>query len=155
MSEEQNKSEMTLLLESMKEQEKMAKKTLWHQRIRTILVLVMVLAVVITLMDVVPLVKNAVANAESVLFEVQNLTLNASSAVDELMLTVDALDLENTLAGIDALVADSSAVVETSAADIQKSLEAISSLDIAGLNKSIKALEAVSTSIGRFFGYKG
>ena len=37
----------------------------------------------------------------------------------------------------------------------QKSLEAISALDVDGLNKSIKALEAVTTSIGKFFGYRG
>ena len=57
--------------------------------------------------------------------------------------------------GIDALVEDSSVVVETSAAEIKKSLEVISGLDVEGLNKSIKALETVTRSIGRLFGYNG
>lgn len=151
MPEETKNNDLTLLLESMQSQEKMAKKTLWHQRIRTALVLIMVVAV----LTLIPSIKDAVANAQTVMFEIQNLTLEAGAAVDELMLTVESLDLENTLAGIDALVADSSAVVETSAEDIKKSLEMISNLDVDGLNKSIKALETVATSIGRLFGYRG
>lgn len=151
MSDEMKKMDLSPLLESMKEQEKMAKKVLWHQRIRTALVMVMVLAV----LSLIAPVKSAISNAEAALADIQVLTMDAGKAVDELMLTVNSLDLENTLTGIDQLVADSSAVVENSAADIQKSLEAISALDVDGLNKSIKALEAVTTSIGKFFGYRG
>ena len=45
MTEIPEKNEMTQLLDSMKAQEKAAKKALWHQRIRTVLTLVLVLAV--------------------------------------------------------------------------------------------------------------
>ena len=127
------KSELAQLLESARQQENFARRSLWHQRIRTERVLVMVLAVV-----------NGV----------QLLTGNASYAVRELLDTVDALDLDKTLAGIDKLVADSNQMVEDSAEDIQKSLQSSASLDVEGLNESIKALEAVTTSIGRLFGYK-
>ena len=151
MSEEMKNRDLTLLLESMKAQEKAAKRTLWHQRIRTVLVLLLVIAI----LSLIAPVKNTLNNADIALSQVETLTTEAGKAVDELMLTVEALDLDNTLAGIDALVADSSAVVESSAADIQRSLESISSLDIEGLNNSIQALEAVTTTIGRLFGYKG
>lgn len=137
------KSELAQLLESARQQENFARRSLWHQRIRTVLVLVMVLAVV-----------SVVGPAKAALNDVQLLTGNASYAVRELLDTVDALDLDKTLDGIDKLVADSNQMVEDSAEDIQKSLQSIASLDVEGLNESIKALEAVTTSIGRLFGYK-
>ena len=137
------KSELAQLLESARQQENFARRSLWHQRIRTVLVLVMVLAVV-----------SVVGPAKAALNDVQLLTGNASYAVRELLDTVDALDLDKTLAGIDKLVAYSNQMVEDSAEDIQKSLQSIASLDVEGLNESIKALEAVTTSIGRLFGYK-
>ena len=151
MPEETKNNDLALLMESMKEQEKAAKKVLWHQRIRTVMVLVMVIAI----LSLISPIKTTLNNANLALAQVETLTTDAGKAVDELMLTVESLDLENTLSGIDALVEDSSTVVENAAADIQKSLETISSLDIEGLNNSIKALEAVTTSIGRLFGYKG
>ena len=141
--EEKQQSELTQLLDSAKRQENFARRSLWHQRIRTLLVLVMVAAVV-----------SVIGPAKAALSDVQLLTSNASYAVRELLDTVDALDLDATLDGIDKLVADSSKMVENSADDIQKSLQSIASLDVEGLNESIKALEAVTTSIGRLFGYK-
>ena len=137
------KSELAQLLESARQQENFARRSLWHQRIRTVLVLVMVLAVV-----------SVVGPAKAALNDVQLLTGNASYAVRELLDTVDALDLDATLDGIDKLVADSSKMVENSADDIQKSLQSIASLVVEGLNESIKALEAVTTAVGRLFGYK-
>lgn len=144
MQNENPKTEAQQLLESMQRQEDFAKRSLWHQRIRTALVLVMVLAVV-----------SVIGPAKATLNNVQMLTGNASYAVAELMNTVEALDLENTLEGIDQLVLDSSKMVENSADDIQASLEKIASLDIDSLNQSIQALQAVTTAIGRFFGYTG
>ena len=137
------KSELAQLLESARQQENFARRSLWHQRIRTLLVLVMVVAVV-----------SVIGPAKAALNDVQLLTGNASYAVRELLDTVDALELDKTLDGIDKLVADSNQMVEDSAQDIQKSLQSIASLDVEGLNESIKALEAVTTSIGRLFGYK-
>lgn len=141
--EEKQQSELSQLLESAKRQENFARRSLWHQRIRTLLVLVMVVAVV-----------SVIGPAKAALNDVQLLTGNASYAVRELLDTVDALELDKTLDGIDKLVADSNQMVEDSAEDIQKSLQSIASLDVEGLNESIKALEAVTTSIGRLFGYK-
>ena len=141
--EEKQQSELSQLLESAKRQENFARRSLWHQRIRTLLVLVMVVAVV-----------SVIGPAKAALNDVQLLTGNASYAVRELLDTVDALELDKTLDGIDKLVADSNQMVENSAQDIQKSLQSIASLDVEGLNESIKALEAVTTSIGRLFGYK-
>ena len=99
-------------------------------------------------------VVSVIGPAKAALSDVQLLTGNASYAVRELLDTVDALELDATLDGIDKLVADSSKMVENSADDIQKSLQSIASLDVEGLNESIKALEAVTTAIGRLFGYK-
>lgn len=141
--EEKQQSDLSQLLDSAKRQENFARRCLWHQRIRTVLVLVMVVAVI-----------SVVGPAKAALGDVQLLTSNASYAVRELLDTVDALDLDQTLAGIDKLVADSNQMVEDSAEDIQKSLQSIASLDVQGLNESIQALEAVTTSIGRLFGYK-
>lgn len=141
--EEKQQSDLSQLLDSAKRQENFARRSLWHQRIRTVLVLVMVVAVI-----------SVVGPAKAALGDVQLLTSNASYAVRELLDTVDALDLDQTLAGIDKLVADSNQMVEDSAEDIQKSLQSIASLDVQGLNESIQALEAVTTSIGRLFGYK-
>ena len=141
--EEKQQSELSQLLESAKRQENFARRSLWHQRIRTLLVLVMVVAVV-----------SVIGPAKAALNDVQLLTGNASYAVRELLDTVDALELDKTLDGIDKLVADSNQMVENSAQDIQKSLQSIASQDVEGLNESIKALEAVTTSIGRLFGYK-
>ena len=141
--EEKQQTDLSQLLDSAKRQENFARRSLWHQRIRTLLVLVMVVAVV-----------SVIGPAKAALSDVQLLTGNASYAVRELLDTVDALELDATLDGIDKLVADSSKMVENSADDIQKSLQSIASLDVEGLNESIKALEAVTTSIGRLFGYK-
>ena len=151
MTENMEKNEMTQLLESMKVQQKAAVKALWHQRIHTVLTLVLVAAV----LTIVPPAKQTLETVEEMSAQVTALTQEADLAVQELMTTIEALDLENTIAGIDALVEDSSAVVETSAAEIKKSLEVISGLDVEGLNKSIKALETVTRSIGRLFGYNG
>ena len=54
----------------------------------------------------------------------------------------------------DALVQDGSDMIESSAEDIEASLRAIASLDVEGLNESIRALEAVTTAMGRLFGYQ-
>ena len=151
MTEIPEKNEMTQLLESVKAQEKAAKKALWHQRIRTALTLVLVLAV----LTIVPPAKQTLKTVEEMSVQVATLTQEAGKAVEQLMTTVEELDLENTIAGIDALVEDSSKVVETSAEDIQKSLEMLAGLDVEGLNKSIQALETVTRSIGRLFGYNG
>lgn len=125
-------------------QEKFIKRVLWHQRIRTALMLILVLAVI-----------SVIGPAKATLNSVQLLTGSASYAVAELMNTVNALELEKTLDGIDRLVMDSNKMVEDSADDIQASLEKIASLDIDSLNESIQALQAVTTALGRFFGYKG
>ncbi len=45
-------------------------------------------------------------------------------------------------------------MIESSAEDIEASLRAIASLDVEGLNESIRALEAVTTAMGRLFGYQ-
>ena len=64
------------------------------------------------------------------------------------------VELQETLAGIAALVQDGSDMIESSAEDIEASLRAIASLDVEGLNESIRALEAVTTAMGRLFGYQ-
>ena len=46
-------------------------------------------------------------------------------------------------------------MIRNSSQDIETSLKAIAGLDIEGLNESIQALESVTTSIGKLFGYKG
>ena len=74
--------------------------------------------------------------------------------MSDLHATVRALELQETLAGIDALVQDGSDMIESSAEDIEASLRAIASLDVEGLNESIRALEAVTTAMGRLFGYQ-
>ena len=76
--------------------------------------------------------------------------------------TVNELDLKKTLAAIDDMVQDGTVLIDqgntmicNSSQDIETSLKAIAGLDIEGLNESIQALESVTTSIGKLFGYKG
>ena len=68
--EEKQQSELSQLLESAKRQENFARRSLWHQRIRTLLVLVMVVAVV-----------SVIGPAKAALNDVKLLTGNASYAV--------------------------------------------------------------------------
>ena len=131
------------LLSSAKIQEKCAKKSLLHQRIRTVLAVI-------------------VAVAALSMHDVQLLTNNASYAVTNLTNTVNELDLKKTLAAIDDMVQDGTVLIDqgntmirNSSQDIETSLKAIAGLDIEGLNESIQALESVTTSIGKLFGYKG
>ncbi len=151
MAEELEKSAVEQLLESAKAQESFQKKALWHQRIRTILMLVLVIAIV----SLVPAAKSALRDVQTLAVNAETVVADLSLKADELMDTVNALDLENTLAGIDTLVSDSSDLVANSAEDIETALQGIASLDIAGLNESIEALETIAKSIGRIFGYKG
>lgn len=141
---ETQRSELAQLLKSMKRQENFARRALWHQRIRTGLA-VIVVAVVVAL----------AGTASATLHDVQLLASNASYAVNDLHRTVQDLKLQESLDGIDALVREGSNMIDASAEDIESSLRAIASLDVQGLNESIRALEAVATSIGRFFGYQG
>lgn len=132
------------ILDSVKQQENYAKRSLWNQRIRTVIVAIVALVAI-----------SMVRTVETTMRDVQLLTKNASFAVTDLLDTVEKLDIQNTLAGIDVLVSDSTNMMNASSKDIQKSLQAIADLNVEGLNNSIDALQAITTSIGRFFGYKG
>ena len=123
--------------------EALARRGLWHQRIRTGIAAVVAISILAL-----------AGTASAALHDVQILAGNASYAVSDLHATVRALELQETLAGIDALVQDGSDMIESSAEEIEASLRAIASLDVEGLNESIRALEAVTTAMGRLFGYQ-
>lgn len=139
----QERDALGALLESQRRQEALARRGLWHQRIRTGIAAVVAVAILAL-----------AGTASATLHDVQILAGNASYAVSDLHATVRALELQETLAGIDALVQDGSDMIESSAEDIEASLRAIASLDVEGLNESIRALEAVTTAMGRLFGYQ-
>ncbi len=148
---EEEKDTSDKLLESMLKQEKYAKRGLWHNRIRTILVLILVVALLGT-----------ASTINATLHDVQNLTGTASYAVTDLLNTVEELKLKDTIDGIDTMVKDGTTLIsegqtmiENSSENIEQSLKSISEIDFEGLNESIEALNAVSTAIGRLFGYKG
>ena len=135
------------LLSSAKIQEKCAKKS----RIRTVLAVIVAVAAL-----------SMIGSISATMHDVQLLTNNASYAVTNLTNTVNELDLKKTLAAIDDMVQDGTvlidqgnAMIRNSSQDIETSLKAIAGLDIEGLNESIQALESVTTSIGKLFGYKG
>lgn len=139
------------LLSSAKIQEKCAKKSLLHQRIRTVLAVIVAVAAL-----------SMIGSISATMHDVQLLTNNASYAVTNLTNTVDELDLKKTLAAIDDMVQEGTVLIDqgntmirNSSQDIETSLKAIAGLDIEGLNESIQALESVTTSIGKLFGYKG
>ena len=103
-----------------------------------------------------------IGSISATMHDVQLLTNNASYAVTNLTNTVNELDLKKTLAAIDDMVQDGTVLIDqgntmirNSSQDIETSLKAIAGLDIEGLNESIQALESVTTSIGKLFGYKG
>ena len=139
----QERDALGALLESQRRQEALARRGLWHQRIRTGITAVVAISILAL-----------AGTASATLHDVQILAGNASDAVSDLHATVRALELQETLAGIDALVQDGSDMIESSAEDIEASLRAIASLDVEGLNESIRALEAVTTAMGRLFGYQ-
>ena len=139
----QERDALGALLESQRRQEALARRGLWHQRIRTGIAAVVAISILAL-----------AGTASATLLDVQILAGNASYAVSDLHATVRALELQETLAGIDALVQDGSDMIESSAEDIEASLRAIASLDVEGLNESIRALEAVTTAMGRLFGYQ-
>ena len=136
----QERDALGALLESQRRQEALARRGLWHQRIRTGIAAVVAISILAL-----------AGTASATLHDVAG---NASYAVSDLHATVRALELQETLAGIDALVQDGSDMIESSAEDIEASLRAIASLDVEGLNESIRALEAVTTAMGRLFGYQ-
>ena len=138
----QERDALGALLESQRRQEALARRGLWHQRIRTGIAVVAISILALA------------GTASAALHDVQILAGNASYAVSDLHATVRALELQETLVGIDALVQDGSDMIESSAEDIEASLRAIASLDVEGLNESIRALEAVTTAMGRLFGYQ-
>lgn len=131
------------LLDSQRRQESLARRGLWHQRIRTGIAAVVALALLVL-----------TGTASATLHDVQILAGNASYAINDLHATVDALELQKTLEGIDGLVQEGSDMIASSSEDIEASLRAIASLDVEGLNESIRALEAVTTAMGRLFGYQ-
>ena len=139
----QERDALGALLESQRRQEALARRGLWHQRIRTGIAAVVAVSILAL-----------AGTASAALHGVQILAGNASYAVSDLHATVRALELQETLAGIDALVQDGSDMIESSAEDIEASLRAIASLDVEGLNESIRALEAVTTAMSRLFGYQ-
>ena len=147
----ENQAQIDVILASVKKQEKCAVKGLWHQRIRTLVAVVIAVAVI-----------GLLGTVEATLHDVQTLAGNADQAVgelmgtvDELMTTVEELDLKNSIDNIDELVTESRGVIEASSKDIEQSLSSISEVDFEGLNRSIGALETITTKIGRLFGYKG
>lgn len=138
------------MLESLIKQEKYTKRGLWHDRIRTMLVLILVISML-----------GMISTVNATLHDVQNLSNTASYAVTDLLDTIEELQLKETIDGIDVMVTDGTSLIsdgqemiENSSENIEQSLRSISEIDFEGLNESIEALNAVTTAIGRLFGYK-
>ena len=106
------------LLSSAKIQEKCAKKSLLHQRIRTVLAVIVAVAAL-----------SMIGSISATMHDVQLLTNNASYAVTNLTNTINELDLKKTLAAIDDMVQDGTVLIDqgntmirNSSQDIETSL---------------------------------
>ncbi len=151
------KTQVSELTAFAQRQEALLRKQLRHQRIRTILALLVAAAVLFLVWRVLPLT-----------VEAQELLSLAQQAVGDMNEVINSLDLSTTLRGIDDLikqssdmVAQSSDVVAQSSGQItsvmqtaQSAMNDLASVDFAGLQESLDRLSRVIAVLAQFFGVK-
>lgn len=121
---------------------KTAKKQLFYARLSTCFVGVMAVAVVISLLAVVPRVNHLLGNANALLGEVND----RLEVLDETIASVKTMSDSITSVGdqLDTFIEDNSTA-------LQGVVKKMDSIDFEGLNKSIKNLGDVVEPLAKFF----
>lgn len=156
---------------SMEHQEKLLKKQLFHTRLRTVLMTLLCLSVV-----------GAAFFAIDALRNLSQMAKDTSGVVYSLEQTVNDLQLQETVAGIDAMVLEGTALIEDGTAVVQSgsaqidgamvqvnesldgiqslitnfstTLDAFAKIDFEALNTSIERLDEITRIMGKLFGIK-
>ncbi|MBO4449173.1 MAG: hypothetical protein J5777_01155 [Clostridiales bacterium] len=131
-------SERDLLIELIKEQRKASKRSLVTAISLVIICVVFAGAILI----IVPKVVSTLNNAYKAIDTVQTVVANADKAISS---------VEQSLTGIDEMVKNVDKVVTDNSDAVGKTVEKVSNIDIASLNKSIKDLSDIIEPLAKFF----
>ena len=131
-------SEKELLIELIKEQKKASKRSLITAISLVAICLIFGAAVLI----IVPKVTSTLNNAYQAIDNINVVVANADKALGS---------VEKSLDGIDKMVKNVDKVVVDNTDSVTKTVDRVSSIDIAALNKSIKDLGDIIEPLARFF----
>ena len=133
---------------SVKRQEALLRKSLLHQRIRTGLAVFLTCLIAVVLFQAIPLLNRF-----------SGLVTSVQATAMQLQNTVYELNISQTMAGVDALIAESTTLVGDSSKQLaqvmsraQETLDSLSTVDFDGLNESIQTLEKITTAFGKLLG---
>ena len=131
-------SDRELLIELLKEQKKASKRSLITAVSLVAIALIFGAAVLI----IVPKVNATLNNAYQAIDNIEAVVANADKAIGS---------VEKSLDGIDKMVKNVDKVVVDNTDSVSKTVERMSSIDIAALNKSIKDLSDIIEPLAKFF----
>ena len=131
-------SDRELLIELLKEQKKASKRSLITAVSLVAIALIFGAAVLI----IVPKVNATLNNAYQAIDNIEAGVANADKAIGS---------VEKSLDGIDKMVKNVDKVVVDNTDSVSKTVERMSSIDIAALNKSIKDLSDIIEPLAKFF----
>ncbi len=140
---------------SVKRQEALLRKSLLHQRIRTGLAVFLTCLIAVVLFQAIPLLNRF-----------SGLVTSVQATAMQLQNTVYELNISQTMAGVDALIAESTTLVQDGTSLVgdsskqlaqvmsraQETLDSLSTVDFDGLNESIQTLEKITTAFGKLLG---
>lgn len=131
-------SDRELLIELVKEQKKSSRRSL----ITAISLVAICLIFGAVVLIIVPKVISTLNNAYQAIDRIQTVAANADKAIES---------VEQSLDGIDEMVKNVDKVVVDNSDAVGQTVEKVSSIDIASLNKSIKELSEIIEPLARFF----
>ena len=131
-------SDRDLMIALLKEQKKTSRRSLITASALVVICLIVGIAVLI----VVPSVISTLNNAYKALDGIQNVVTNADKAI---------ASVESSLDGIDEMVKNVDKVVVDNTESVKKTVDSMSSIDVATLNKSIKELSEIIEPLAKFF----
>ena len=131
-------SDRDLMIALLKEQKKTSRRSLITASALVVICLIVGIAVLI----VVPSVISTLNNADKALDGIQNVVANADKAI---------ASVENSLDGIDEMVKNVDKVVVDNTESVKKTVDRMSNIDVATLNKSIKELSEIVEPLAKFF----
>ena len=131
-------SDRDLMIALLKEQKKTSRRSLITASALVAICLIVGIAVLI----VVPMVINTLNNAYKALDGVQSVVANADKAI---------ASVQNSLVGIDEMVKNVDKVVVDNTDSVTKTVDRMSNIDVATLNKSIKELSEIIEPLAKFF----
>lgn len=146
---EENKQMQDLMLRIDDSNQKQAKFAKW-QCIFSAVAAVSCIALLLVVVGLLPRINALVAQAETVISDVQLVTSQLAQA-DWQGLTADleAVSQQMVQANLDGIAKDVSDLVRTSQSGLEETLEKLNAIDLETLNKAIKDLSAVVEPLAR------